>query len=147
MHEALSERGQAVWIGAQDEARAARNPEVNSAHLLLAITAKHPGIAQQALGDLGATPGAVRKSMRGSELRLDAETDQRIALASDLKSIFSTVMRQAPRLGPRRVEPHHLLLALAEHPESAGARILLRLGIPLADVRVAVARLLQLDDS
>ena len=146
MHQALSERGQAVWIGAQDEARASRQAEVNSAHLLIAIT-EHTGIAQHALEDLGATAETVRKSVQGSEIRPDRKTDQRIRLDPDLRPILSMVMRQAPRLGPRRVEPHHFLLAVAEHPDSAGARILLSLGIPLADVHAAVARLLQLDGS
>jgi ATP-dependent Clp protease ATP-binding subunit ClpC len=129
MQQALSDGGQAVWIAAQTQARALGGREVGSDHLLLALTGTEAAVARRALRDVGIDHESVRDAIVQTSETDATPSEEQVRLGADMKAIFSTVMRQAPTLGPRRVEPQHFLLALTAHPESVGMRIFVARGV------------------
>ena len=84
MFERFTDEARYVVVTAQEEARALRAPEIEPAHLLLALT-EDDGRGGQALRAAGADHAAVRSALAGGGAAMDAEA--LAALGIDLAQV------------------------------------------------------------
>ncbi|WP_422738653.1 Clp protease N-terminal domain-containing protein [Micromonospora sp. WMMD729] len=125
-------RARNVVMASQEEARAAGNPEIGPAHLVLGLLAEPEGLAARVLVGRGATPEAVRAAV-GAVLppRAD-EVPDLIPYDARGKKALELTFREALRLGHNYIGTEHILLALLEQEDGAG--VLTDLGLEKAAV-------------
>ncbi|MBX7453388.1 ATP-dependent Clp protease ATP-binding subunit [Mycolicibacterium sp. 3033] len=131
-------RARAVVVEAQNRAHAARNAEINPAHLVLGLFADPTGLAARLLADQGVEAGTVADA-----ITLPAPVDAVPALIpfdSRAKKALELTFRQALRLGHNYVGTEHLLLALYHEEDENG--VLHGLGVDIErferDLRTAL---------
>ena len=138
--EEVSDGVRAAMVAAQEEARGLGHDYIGTEHLLLALLAQTDGLAAASLAALGVTREelvARTREVISSEAPNQCEP---LGMAPRLKRALELARAEARRLGHRRVETEHLLLAIARLDEGVGARLLRDIGAPPARVREEVAR-------
>jgi hypothetical protein len=141
--ERFTGRAKIVVMKAQNEARMRGHAEVDTLHLLLGIAAEWQGIAGQALHAKGITPDGLTGAATATMPTGGKPTLEHIPFSSDLKKVNELVIRESLRLGHNYVGTEHILLALLEARETAGARILADLGISKEDVEAYTLQALE----
>ncbi|MYS87319.1 Clp protease N-terminal domain-containing protein [Embleya scabrispora] len=123
----FTDRARNVVVAAQNEARAAGNPEIGPAHLVLGLSAEPEGLAVRALATQGVSPEAVREAaLAVLPPGVDALPDL-IPYDQSARKVLELTFREALRLGHNYVGTEHILLALLELEDGAG--VLTGLGI------------------
>lgn len=120
-------RARNTVMAAQDEARAAANPTIAPAHLLLGLLKEPEGLAAKALGSHGATDATVRAALATLLPAPVDDVPDLIPYDAEARKVLELTFREALRLGHNYIGTEHLLLALLEH--EAGAGPLATLGI------------------
>jgi ATP-dependent Clp protease ATP-binding subunit ClpB len=109
-------KSQEAVAAAQELARTRRNPEIASAHLLLALLDQAESMAIPVLQKVGSDPGTVRAGANeavGSLPTLsDAGADP--GMSSNLARVIRTAEAEMAKFGDSYITVGHLLLALAE---------------------------------
>ncbi|MFG2045848.1 Clp protease N-terminal domain-containing protein [Micromonospora sp. NPDC048935] len=130
-------RARNVVMASQEEARAAGNAEIGPEHLVLGLLAEPEGLAAKVMVGRGATPEAVREKV-GATLPPPAEqVPDLIPYNARGKKALELTFREALRLGHNYIGTEHLLLALLEQEDGAGA--LTDLGLTKATVEADLA--------
>jgi hypothetical protein len=133
-------RARNVVMAAQEEARAAGNTEIGTAHLVLGLLGEPEGLAARAIVAQGVPLERVREAATAT---LPAAADAVPALIPfdpTAKKALELTMREALRLGHQHVGTEHVLLGLLELEDGAG--VLAGLGVTKAAVEAAVAEAL-----
>ncbi len=100
---------------AQELARAGRNPEIASAHLLLALLDQTDGMAIPVLQKVGADPAATRAQAQEAVAKLPTLGDgAEPQMSSNLARVLRGAEAAMAKLGDSYITVGHLLLALAE---------------------------------
>lgn len=117
-------RAKAALTAAHEQARAARNANVGTVHLILGLLADGDAIAPRAIETSGVSPDALRETV--TALLPPAVPDAPALVPYDLeaKKVLEITFREALRLGHNYVGTEHVLLALLETEPEGG---------PLAD--------------
>jgi hypothetical protein len=136
---------QAVFLVAQEEARALGHNYLGTEHVLLGLLAQSDGLAAHALSDLGVTRDAVLSQIeqtirRGGERRWES-----LGVAPKVKRALEATKREARRLGHGCANTEHLLIGLCRSEDSMAVRILADLGAPRETVIERVAEALDID--
>ena len=139
MFERFTQQARQVVTSAQYEARRLRHDYIGTEHLLLALLQEPEGVAAEALRDL---------SIRADEARAQVVRLVGKGKAEDVngarpftpraKKTLELAMREAEKLGDRRVGAEHLLLGLARLNEGVGPVILAGSGAPPPKIAAAV---------
>jgi ATP-dependent Clp protease ATP-binding subunit ClpB len=120
----FTEKSREAVAAAQELARAGRNPEIASAHLLLALLDQAEGMAIPVLQKVGADPAAVRAEAQGAVAKLPTLGDgAEPQMSSNLGRVIRGAEQEMAKLGDSYITVGHLLLALAE--EGSGVSDLL----------------------
>ncbi|MEU0550787.1 Clp protease N-terminal domain-containing protein [Micromonospora sp. NPDC005979] len=125
-------RARNVVMASQEEARAAGNPEIGPAHLVLGLLAEPEGLAARVLVGRGATPEAVREAIGAVLPPATGDVPDLIPYNADGKKALELTFREALRLGHNYIGTEHILLALLEQEDGAG--VLTDLGLDKAAV-------------
>jgi hypothetical protein len=123
----FTERARNVVMAAQNEARAASNPEIAPEHLTLGLLSEPDALAARAIAAQGVSLETLRRTVT---TRLAPAVDQvpdLIPYASQARKALELSFREALRLGHNYVGTEHILLALLELEEGAG--VLAGLGV------------------
>jgi ATP-dependent Clp protease ATP-binding subunit ClpB len=111
----FTEKSREAVAAAQDLARAGRNPEIASAHLLLALLDQTEGMATPVLQKVGADPAAVRAQALEAVAALPTLGDgAEPQMSSNLGRVVRGAEQAMAKLGDSYITVGHLLLALAE---------------------------------
>src|SRR6476659_5500095 len=103
-----------VVVGAQEAARAAGNPTIGTAHLVLGLADHLDDVASAAITGQGVSLDAVRRTARAT---LPAPTDELPALIpfdAQARKVLELTFRVALRLGHADIGTGDILLALLE---------------------------------
>jgi hypothetical protein len=130
-------RARNVVVAAQEEARAAGNPEIAPAHLVLGLLGDPAGLAAQALVAQGLSLAAVRQSAAAALPPAAGEMPALVPFDGQAKKALELTFRQALRLGHNYVGTEHILLALLELEDGSG--LLAGLGVDRAAVEAHVS--------
>ena len=133
----FSPRARNVVIAAQNEARAAGNAEIGSAHLALGLLTEPDGIAARVIVAQGVPLSAVREAVSATLPPAAGEVPALIPFDAGAKKALELTVREALRLGHNYVGTEHILLALLELEDGAG--VLPGLGIAKAPTEAGVA--------
>jgi len=134
-------RARAVVVAAQEEARAAGNAEISTAHLVLGLLTQPDALAAKAIAAQGFGLDAVRSAATAALPARSADLPALIPFDGDAKKALELTFREALRMGHNYIGTEHLLLALLEQEDGHG--LLTGLGIDKgrveADVTAALA--------
>jgi hypothetical protein len=137
----FSAAGQRVVALAVDDARALGHQYLGTEHLLLALFGPEAGLAARALAALGLTRDQLEASVVEHIGRGRVSTGS-LGVTPRTKRAFEAARREAKRLGRRRPEPEHLLLALFSVPRGVACELLEQDGVTEERARAALADLL-----
>ncbi|HET9197472.1 MAG TPA: ATP-dependent chaperone ClpB [Solirubrobacterales bacterium] len=111
----FTEKSREAVAAAQELARAGRNPEIASAHLLAALLDQAEGMAIPVLQKLGADPAATRDQAQEAIAALPTLGDgAEPQMSSNLARVLRAAEQAMAKLGDSYITVGHLLLALAE---------------------------------
>ncbi|MDT2005379.1 ATP-dependent Clp protease ATP-binding subunit [Rhodococcus opacus] len=110
----FTEKARQAVVQSHEEARAGRQSEIRSEHLLLGMLCAPDSLAMRALADQDITPLAIRETAEATvpDAPADAETPGLIPYSAPAKKVLELTIREALRLGHNYVGTEHLLLAL-----------------------------------
>ncbi len=133
-------RARNIVMAAQNEARAAGNPEIRTEHLLLGLLAEPEGLAGYALRAQGVAADDVRRAATAPLPPARPEVPELIPFDASAKKALELTFREALRLGHDFVGTEHILLALLELENGEGP--LSGLGLDKAAVETTVSEAL-----
>jgi ATP-dependent Clp protease ATP-binding subunit ClpB len=111
----FTEKSREAVAAAQDLARTGRNPEIASAHLLLALLDQVEGMAIPVLQKVGADPAATRTQAQEAVAALPTLGDgAEPQMSSNLGRVIRGAEQTMAKLGDSYITVGHLLLALAD---------------------------------
>ncbi|MEU9237172.1 Clp protease N-terminal domain-containing protein [Streptomyces subrutilus] len=133
-------RARNVVVVAQNEARAAGNTEIGTAHLVLGLLSEPEGLAALALTAQGVEAAAVRAAASAALPPAAADVPDLIPFDASAKKALELTFREALRLGHGYVGTEHVLLALLEQEHGEG--LLTGLGVDKDAVEATVTEAL-----
>jgi len=111
----FTEKSREAVAAAQELARTGRNPEIASAHLLLALLNQAEGMAIPVLQKVGADPATTRAQTQEAVAALPTLGDgAEPQMSSNLARVLRAAEQEMAKLGDSYITVGHLLLALAE---------------------------------
>jgi ATP-dependent Clp protease ATP-binding subunit ClpC len=135
MFEYFNEKAIKAIIFAQEEARRSGNNLVGSEHLLLGIIGEGTAIAATVLKDLGVTLPGTRRIVEEIAGKGISYSPANIPFTPTVKRLFEQALQEARRLGIKFIAPEHILIAIANEPDTVAAKVLVRQEIDLARLR------------
>ena len=132
-------RAKNVAVTAQNEARAAKNPQIGPAHLLLGLLAEPQGLGAVAIVDQGVSLDAARQAAMATLPPAADAVPELIPYDAAAQRVLESTFAEALRLGHNYIGTEHILLALLEQENGSG--VLAGLGISKTgtDEKVAAA--------
>ncbi|MFI0238508.1 Clp protease N-terminal domain-containing protein [Streptomyces sp. NPDC016845] len=129
-------RARNVVMGAQHEARAAKNSTITTAHLALGLLHEPDGLAAKAIRAQDVLLDAVRQAATATLPPAVEDGPDLVPFDADAKKALELTFREALRLGHNYVGTEHILLALLEQENGSG--VLSGLGIDKGAVETHV---------
>ena len=129
-------RAKNVVMAAHNEAHAAHNAEVGTAHLVLGLLSEPEALAARAMVDLGAPLEAVRTAATGTLPPASDDVPDLVPYDLDARKALELTFREALRLGHNYIGTEHVLLALLDLENGAG--LLAGLGLEKAPVEATL---------
>ncbi|MFD5882829.1 Clp protease N-terminal domain-containing protein [Streptomyces yangpuensis] len=130
-------RARNVVVTAQNEARAAGNPEIRTEHLVLGLVAEADGLAGLVLRAQEVSPEDVRAAATAALPPAQDELPALVPFDASAKKALELTFREALRLGHDFVGTEHILLALLELENGEG--VLSGLGLDKAGAEATVS--------
>ncbi len=138
MFQRFTDRARKVVVEAQEQARNLGHPNIEPAHLLLALFREPEGLAALALARLNVTYDQVLEQVVARTPRTDDARVGHIPFTENAKALLKAALDEAVGLGHNYIGTEHLLLAVHHEESETAARILTELGADDAAVRAAV---------
>ncbi|MBF4999262.1 ATP-dependent Clp protease ATP-binding subunit [Nocardia sp. BSTN01] len=131
----LSDSAKELIAIARSAAQGWGNPEVTAEHLLYAATQVEP--SRGIIGQLGLEPDKVAAQMRSAvgSGEATATAGGQVVLGPGAKLALRTAQRNAAEAGSSYIGPEHILLGIADNPESAAVQSLSGAKLPVAEGR------------
>lgn len=126
----LTQRSNRVMMAAQTKTKELKGDFVDSEHLLYGLTTDSE--IYNLLVELKVQPQIVQDEL--NKIYKRGTVDRPVQVSPRIKRIIDNALVVARRLGFEFIAPEHLLLALYEEGEGAGARILAKLGVQKEDL-------------
>lgn len=139
--EMFSKSSQDVLDLAEEEAKRLNHNFVGTGHLLLALVKKIPTMVSVVLGNLGLNLTHFPLEIEASIDKQSSTESTKGGLSSAVKKTIGLSVAEAKRLGSKRVQPEHILLALIHQDEGVAASILKKLEINTERVYIELIRL------
>ncbi|WP_165216576.1 AAA family ATPase [Schaalia sp. ZJ1691] len=143
MSSEFTTKAQEAIASALHTAQAARNPQVDTLHLLNALLEQDGGISLALLESVGAQRSQIGARTRSALVHLPSATgggNTQPQTAPDLVQAITNAQSHAQKAGDQYVSTEHLLIALAESESQAG-RILRESGADAQSLTQALAQL------
>ena len=134
----ISEQGERLLQEAARHAAEWGRPEVDTEHLLLALTGSE--VVRTVLGQFKISTDQLRSQIEQEAKRGKAAHEGEVGVAPRVKDALSRAFAASTDMGHSYVGPEHLLIGLAEEGEGLAANILRKLGLTPQALRQQVAR-------
>ncbi|WP_181708273.1 ATP-dependent Clp protease ATP-binding subunit [Chthonobacter rhizosphaerae] len=136
----LSEHAEEILQSAARRAREFGRREVDTEHLLLALT--ESDVVRTILGQFKVSPDELRDQITRESPQgdLDPEDGGEIGVSPRVKSALSRAFAASGEFGHSYVGPEHLLIGLAEEAEGIGPDVLNRYGLTPQAIRQQVTK-------
>jgi ATP-dependent Clp protease ATP-binding subunit ClpC len=134
----LSEQAERLLQEAAREATERGRAEVDTEHLLLALTASD--VVRKALEQVKVSVDQLRAQIEAEAKRGARPHEGEVGVSPRLKDALSRAFAASSDMGHSYVGPEHLLIGLAEEGEGLAANILRKLGLTPQALRQQVAR-------
>ena len=134
----LSEQGNKLLQDAAQKAGEFGRSEVDTEHLLLALTASD--VVKTILEQFKVDVDDLRRQIEKEAKRGDAKTEGEIGVSPRLKDALNRAFIASNELGHSYVGPEHLLIGLAEEGEGLAAAMLRKLGLTPQALRQQVTK-------
>ena len=140
MFERFTQQAKQVVTSAQNEARALGHDYLGTEHLLLGLLNEHEGLAADVLGELNIRAEDTRAQVVHLVGRGKAGTANggQIPFTPRAKKTLELALREAEKLGDRRIGAEHLLLGLVRLNEGVGPVVLAGSGATSPKIAAAV---------
>ncbi|MET9658197.1 Clp protease N-terminal domain-containing protein [Streptomyces sp. NPDC006510] len=138
----FTERARNVVMAAQNEARAARNDEVRTEHLVLGLLGEPEGLAAAFIKAQGVSAEDIRRAATEALPGPAEEVPDLIPYDAGARKALELTFREALRMGHNYIGTEHILLALLEQEDGAG--VLTGLGIDKATAETGITEALTL---
>jgi Clp amino terminal domain, pathogenicity island component len=132
-------RAKNVVMAAQNEARAAGNDEISTAHLVLGLLYEPEALGAKAVVAQGVSLETVRKSVTVSLPPAVDNVPALIPYDAGAKKALELTFREALRLGHNYIGTEHILLALLELENGTGVLASLNIDKVTAEAQIAAA--------
>src|SRR4051812_34684134 len=112
---AFTEKTRAALVAAQQAAQEAHHPQVEPAHLAVALFADEGGLAGRLAGKLGATAAAIAADRERELEKIPAQDPPppQIGLSADLAKVIQAGQDEQKKRKDSHLAVEHLVLALA----------------------------------
>ncbi|MDJ0899321.1 MAG: ATP-dependent Clp protease ATP-binding subunit [Xenococcus sp. MO_188.B8] len=140
MFEHFNEKAIKSVILAQEEARNTGYNLVGSEHLLLGLMGEGSSIAAKTLANQGLTVQQTRQRIEATVGKGGGYSPQNIPFTPKVKSIFEQAFTEARHLNVNYISPEHILLAIANLPDTLAARILTDQKVDLKQLRTEILK-------
>jgi ATP-dependent Clp protease ATP-binding subunit ClpC len=127
---------------AEDEARALRQAEVGTEHVLLGLLREGRGLAARALRDLGVEPAQLGQRIRSRLPVADVGPAGPVTLSPGAQTALEAARSEAARLHHDYVGTEHLLLGLLRDGEGPAFVALVGIGVTLERARRQIIAIL-----
>ncbi|UNO38857.1 Clp protease N-terminal domain-containing protein [Streptomyces sp. MST-110588] len=114
-------RARKAVVVSQEEARAAGHAEIRTEHLVLGLLAEPEALAPKAIVAQGVSLETVRRTVTAALPPAAGEVPALIPFDASTRKVLELTFREALRLGHNYVGTEHILLALLEQEDGAGA--------------------------
>jgi ATP-dependent Clp protease ATP-binding subunit ClpA len=146
MLERFTDRARRVVVLAEEEARMLGHNWIGTEHLLLGVLREGDGVAARALESLGISLQPVRQQVEEiigpvQQVPVQQVPAEHIPFTPRSKKVLELSLRESLQLGHDRVGTGHILLGLIREGDGVAARVLIRLGADLNQVRQQVIEL------
>jgi ATP-dependent Clp protease ATP-binding subunit ClpC len=138
--EYFNEKAIKAIVLSQEEARRAGQNLVGSEHLLLGLIGEGTAIAATVLKDLGVTLEETRRIIEELTGKGSGYSAADIPFTPIVKRIFEQSLQEARNLDDKAIAPEHLLLAIASTSETLAAKVLIKKGIDLTNLRTQIIK-------
>lgn len=157
MFEKFSDSAISVLQSARDECVRLTSAEVDTAHVLVALTEDYADLASRALASMGIDRDSLQREVErigapsgGEQAKLQAQVpggkaSEEPLLSDALKQAVSIALDQSRYFGQEEVKPEHLLLGIVEGKGTNAAKLLEELGANLTFLRRQVMSLMAED--
>ncbi len=125
----FTEKSQEALQQAQSLAADAQQQEILPEHLLLALLQQTEGTVPPILQRLGVDPQALAQELKAQLDRSPKVYGAETYLGSRLRKVLDAAWTEMERLKDEYLSTEHLLLAIADEPNSDAARVLRRAGV------------------
>lgn len=135
----FTDRAKNVVMAAQNEARAAGNDEIRPEHLALGLLSEPEALAAKSITAQGVSLEAVREAVAEVLPPAADVLPELIPYDAGARKVLELTFREALRLGHNYVGTEHILLALLELEDGAGALTGLGIDKATADAHIGSA--------
>lgn len=143
MFDKFTDRARKVMALANKEAQQFNHEYIGSEHILLGLVEEGSGVGANVLKNLHVDFRALRREVEKLSKRgPDVVAPGRLFHAPEAKKVVEHAIEEARQLNHNYLGTEHLLLGLLSEPAGVAARVLVNLGLSLAQVRKEVLSLL-----
>lgn len=135
----FTDRARNVVMAAQNEARAAGNDQIGTAHLILGLLSEPQAIAAKSIVAQGVQLDELRHAVTVTLPPAADELPDLIPYDAGARKALELTFREALRLGHNYIGTEHMLLALLELEDGAGPLTDVGIDKPTADAAIAAA--------
>ena len=143
----FDERARNVVVEAQNEAKAAENTEITTAHLVLSLATDAESLAARAMVEQGVDLDRIREVARATfPSRSDVSMPQFVPFDGHARTALEAAMTEAIRLGHNHVGSEHILLGVLSTEDGTGVLSGLGVDRARAEVHIVAALVAEADD-
>jgi ATP-dependent Clp protease ATP-binding subunit ClpC len=140
MFEHFNDKAIKVVILSQEEARRAGQNVVGSEQVLLGLLAEKSSLAATILVEMGVDLNRTRQIIDSITGKGSGFSPANIPFTPKVKVIFEHAFREARQFSSNYISPEHILLGIANDPESLAAKVLSQQNIDLDRLRTEIIK-------
>ncbi|HEY9645932.1 MAG TPA: ATP-dependent Clp protease ATP-binding subunit, partial [Chroococcidiopsis sp.] len=143
MFEYFTDKAIAVIMAAQAEARRLGHNFVGTEQILIGLLMQNANLAATALNNAGITLEMAQAEVEKTVGRGSGYVPSEIPFTPKTKRVLEQSLQEARQLNSRSIHPEHLLLSMLHDQDSAAIKVLINLGVDLAQLEAALTGALE----
>jgi ATP-dependent Clp protease ATP-binding subunit ClpC len=140
--ERFTDKARSVLALAQEEARALKQSNVGTEHLLLGLLREREGLGAQALTNLKLSYDDVLAQVKSLSEESKEPPSGHLSFTPRVKRVLELALRETMQLGQNYISTEHLLLGIVREGNGMAIQVLSQMGIDGQAVRASVIDLL-----
>ncbi|MDR3116589.1 MAG: ATP-dependent Clp protease ATP-binding subunit [Bifidobacteriaceae bacterium] len=138
MHERFTESARNAISIAQQEAQGLGHSFIGTEHLLLGLLQEKEGLAGRTLLSMGVTPDKLRSEIIDLIGTGNALPANQLPFTPRVKTVLDSSLKESLTFNHGHIGTEHILLGILDEGEGVGVQALLKLNIPLEELRQSI---------